>query len=791
MNPLLSACLGALFAGLIWAPSAAAKLDLSGKRLVVGSGKGFAVIKRSPFGIVFKDRGLRTVLRELPNQRLGPVPLPETEDPEPYTVERDPDNALYAPLTYEVGVETHEQWNGSLWPGDTLFSRRSGTTHSAQRVIRARRIGEEGVRLVVATSEAGRRLIVRIEPDAGGAIRVRARPSSSQGVITMGDSFAAAPGEGFHGFGGRHGTVDKRGEKLYGFTEQENLGGEETIMLGLALLPVLVEQGTDYNVAQLGPVPVPPNDLPGGYERYLFPNGMNAAYWPQASFISSRGYAFLVNQMQYLRWRMGNDRADAWQVQASAPFLDYSVVFGPGRRRATGALTKLTGRHRLPPAWAQGPMLSRAVQVPALPGAPAAESAASYRAKIEQDLADMQANGVRPKAYAFEGWALLGDLPYVRDVIRRLHARGIKAVLYLRAYVANDTLNTQMAGDYEETMAKGLVAKDAHGGPYIFEGNGGGPATLLDFTNPKTRRWWKERLNLMLGLGMDGYMQDFGEQVQDDMRFHNGALGFAMHNRYPTLYHRVSRKILDRWERKKAKRDPIWFFTRAGYSGRPGSAAHEMGSFPGDETVDWGGASGLRSEAPDMLNRAVGGAFGFTADIGGYLDNLTGPASEELYNRWTEWAALSPYFRVHNSASAGTRMPWFYGAATLARWKAMAALHQRALPLIRSLWRKGRRTGIPPTRPMWLGAPEVPGSAAPGAAANQQWLLGANVLVAPVVHEGAVTKEVALPRGCWRYAPNGQRFRGPAVVTVPAPLGTLPYFTRCGTSPFKAAKRRK
>jgi alpha-glucosidase (family GH31 glycosyl hydrolase) len=216
-----------------------------------------------------------------------------------------------------------------------------------------------------------------------------------------------------------------------------------------------------------------------------------------------------------------------------------------------------------------------------------------------------------------------------------------------------------------------------------------------------------------------------------------------------------------------------------------------MGTFPGDETVDWGTASGLGSLAPDMLNRAVGGAFGFTADIGGYLDNLTGPPNEELYNRWTEWAALTPYFRVHNSASSGTRMPWFYGAETLARWKAMAALHQQALPLIRKLWKKGRKTGLPPTRPMWLAAPEASTGSAPGAPANQQWLLGPNVLVAPVVLEEFTTQDVALPRGCWRYVPTGQTHNGPGQITVDAPLGTLPYFFRCGTDPFSVKKKKK
>lgn len=765
------------------APSADGAVKLIKKRIVISDGAARVVIERRPVRLVFRSRN-RTILRELRVPRsTTPAAVPSTDDPEPFALERHPDNAVYAPLTYEVGTDLHAQWDSGLWNGNTLFDRRSGTVYAARRVISAKRRGD-GVRLVLATSEGRRRLIARVQPDRGGGLRVSLRPSSTAGVITMGDSFASPPGEGFHGFGGTHGTTDKRGEKIYTDVVQENLGGAETLVPGLALFPLLVGSGTSYSVAELGGVPSP-TELPGGFERYLFPNGMNAAYYPQAEFVSSRGYGFLLNQSLRSRWRLANDRPDAWQVQASGSRLDYTVFPARSRRSALRKLTSVTGRHRLPPSWAEGPTLSRAVKSPALPGSPAAENPASYRAKIEQDLADIGRYDLRISAYAFEGWGML-DLGYVRSVIERLHAMGIHAILYVRAYVSDDALATQPPGDFDETKRLGLVATTASGAPYEFDGNGGSPATLLDFTKPATVSWWRRRLDLLIGLGADGFMQDFGEQVRDDMHFSNGLTGVGMHNRYPVLFHRVSRRILDRWATRHPKREPIWFFTRAGYSGRPGSAAYEMGNFPGDETVDWGGASGLRSLAPDMLNRAVGGAFGYTTDIGGYIDTVTGPPSEELYDRWTEWAALTPYFRVHNSASTGVRMPWSYGDATLARWKAMAALHESALPLMRSLWRNGRRTGLPITRPLWLSAPE-----AQAFGRNQEWMLGANVLVAPVVTEGDTTRLVALPGGCWVHEPSGQRFTGPGSATVPAPLGALPYFFRCGTRPFKVPAARK
>ncbi len=760
-------------------PATGSPVRIGSHEIVVKTKAGRATIDRDPYRISFYGKQGRLLLREVPNRRSGPVPLPLTEDPEPFALERDPDNASYVPLGFEVGRESGDQWNSGLWTGNMLFSRRQGIVHSARNVISAQRIGR-AVRITVATSDPHRSLLVTVSPDLQGAIRVRAQPSSTSGVITMGDSFAAVADEAFHGFGGRHGTVDQAGEKLYGFSEQENLGGEQTILGGLSLLPGLVEDGSDYTLTELGGQPAPA-ELPGGFERYLFPNGPNATYYPQAQFVSSRGYGFLLNQSEYSRWRMANDRPDAWQVQASAPELDYTVVLGRGLTDAVDGLTEITGRHRLPPSWAQGPTLWRAVAVPPLPGLPPVETAATYRAKIEQDLADIRRYDVHISAYAFEGWALLDDPAYVRSVTARLHRMGIRSILYARAYVSDDSLATQPRGDFAEVQRIGLAATDSAGRPYIFGSNGGSPAVLLDFTNPATTTWWGARLKLMLDLGADGFMQDFGEQVQDDMHFADGSTGLTMHNRYPVIWHRVSRQILDQLAHDRHRKEPYWFFTRSGYSGRPGSAAYEMGNFPGDETADWGAASGLRSLAPDMLNRAVGGAFGYTTDIGGYIDFLTGPPNEELFTRWSEWSALTPYFRVHNSAIAGTRMPWSYGAEALARWKRLAALHQSAVPYMRRLWKLGRRTGMPVTRPLWLAAPEAPGASHEG----QEWLLGEDVLVAPVVVEGATTREVSFPRGCWRQqGVAGALFQGPATATVQAPLGTLPYFFRCGRRPF-------
>lgn len=209
------------------APPAAApaSVRVTRDRVVLTTAHARAVVQRSPFRLAVGVPDGRTVLREVPPGRgAGPVALPVTDDPEPFAREDHPDHAVYAPLTFEVGRERIEQWQGSFWSGNLLRARRSGTVHRATRVVRATPAGR-GVRLVLATTDGGRRLVVRLGPDRGRALRVRVRPVPARGVMTMADSFATGPGEAFHGFGGRHWGVDQRGRKLYGWTDQENFGG--------------------------------------------------------------------------------------------------------------------------------------------------------------------------------------------------------------------------------------------------------------------------------------------------------------------------------------------------------------------------------------------------------------------------------------------------------------------------------------------------------------------------------------------------------------------------------------
>ncbi|MCV7167589.1 hypothetical protein, partial [Mycobacterium stomatepiae] len=59
-----------------------------------------------------------------------------------------------------------------------------------------------------------------------------------------------------------------------------------------------------------------------------------------------------------------------------------------------------------------------------------------------------------------------------------------------------------------------------------------------------------------------------------------------------------------------------------------------------------------------------------------------------------------------------------------------------------------------------------------------------DVLVAPVVTQGATSRKVYFPPGCWKRQGSEGSYSGPSEATVAAPLADLPYFSRCGTAGF-------
>jgi alpha-glucosidase (family GH31 glycosyl hydrolase) len=577
-------------------------------------------------------------------------------------------------------------------------------------------------------SPTKRRMSLSFELEPDGSLSIKAGMLKGRaGSVFMG--FRTAGDEAFHGFGGRREGTDLRG-----------------------------------------------SDIRSWVLDYRYPDPTTAYYAPIPGFLSSRGYGLLLRGDRISRWRMASDSPNAWRVSTPASGMKISLVAG-SKRKVLRSITSLTGRHRVPPNWSTGVTLSRTIGI-------IGDAGGKYQGRVESDLEKIAQADFPIASYAFEGWQAL-PMDFVRQTITDLKARGIRSILYLRSFVSNDVAGTEGPGTFDQAINQGLVATRANGEPFLLPSPfPGAQAAVIDFTDPKAVRWWRERVWALLDTGADGFMNDFGEQVEAGMKFHDGTPAGVMHNRYPALQAKVTRQAIDSWEKRNPGRK-AFFFQRAGFAGSLASQRWENAQFPADETVDWLPDAGLPSIIPDMLNRAILGAPGFSTDIGGYSQFRIGQpfmpvASPELFTRWAQAGAFMPFFRVHNSGLSGAMMPWDYSEETQAVWKETVALHNRSRPLMRRLWRNFVKTGVPMVRPMYMAGgigPKDPSN-------DDQWMVGENLLVAPVVTEGATSREVRLPAGCWKREGTGPALDGRATVTVDAPVNELPWFTRCGTSPL-------
>lgn len=167
------------------------------------------------------------------------------------------------------------------------------------------------------------------------------------------------------------------------------------------------------------------------------------------------------------------------------------------------------------------------------------------------------------------------------------------------------------------------------------------------------------------------------------------------------------------------------------------------------------GLTGYPFLCPDMIG---GGEWSYTL--------LGKPWDEELVVRMAECSALFPMMQF-------SLAPWRILSEKNADLCLKAAkLHKEFAPRIIEQVKKAAASGEPVIRPLEYVFPAEGFNKTKDA-----FMLGEDVLVAPVIEQGAVTKTVRLPRGKWLYLGKTE-LDGGTEVTVDAPLGTLPYFIR-------------
>lgn len=160
--------------------------------------------------------------------------------------------------------------------------------------------------------------------------------------------------------------------------------------------------------------------------------------------------------------------------------------------------------------------------------------------------------------------------------------------------------------------------------------------------------------------------------------------------------------------------------------------------------------------------------------MGGFI----GAPSPELYARWIQVGALSPLFRTHTEVNTPDQEPWSYGERVEEISRNYIELRYRLLPYMYSLMYEASQTGAPPLRPLFWNDQRDEHAFDWG---NQhQFLLGDNLMAAPVTNTRDWMKRAYLPEGRWLDWWTNTVYTGGNSVTVDAPLERMPMFLREG-----------
>ena len=323
-----------------------------------------------------------------------------------------------------------------------------------------------------------------------------------------------------------------------------------------------------------------------------------------------------------------------------------------------------------------------------------------------------------------------------------------------------------LEGDLYRTAAeRGYCVKDRAGKDYLVTITTF-PAAMIDLTNPAAYGWYKDIIQEnLIDLGMSGWMADFGEYLPVDAVLYSGEDPALVHNRWPVLWARLNREAV---EERNAAGEGV-FFTRAGFTG---TAAQAPMMWTGDQHVDWSVDDGLPSVIPATLSLAMSGCPLAHSDVGGYTTVMHMRRSKELLLRWEEMNAFSPLMRFHEGNQPGNNVQFDGDEELLAQLARTTRRHAALKPYLAALAAEAAESGVPAMRPLFYHYDE------PAAYTEKtEYLLGRDVLVAPILREGAARREVYLPAADWVRLFTGEEYGG-GVFTVEAPIGCPPVFVR-------------
>jgi alpha-glucosidase len=361
-----------------------------------------------------------------------------------------------------------------------------------------------------------------------------------------------------------------------------------------------------------------------------------------------------------------------------------------------------------------------------------------------------------------------------------LEDRNIRLMTYVNPFLCDDVAQkkTYRRNLFEEAVMNGYLVKNRDGEPYRIR-NSDFSAGMVDLTNPEARVWIKDVIKAeLIGTGASGWMADYGEGLPYDAVLFSGADPKTYHNRYAEEWARVNREAID----EAGRGDDIVFFNRSGYTRSP---RYGTLFWIGDQLVSWDEHDGIKSAVTGLLSSGLSGYSMEHSDIGGYtaIDNplLRYHRSRELLLRWIELGAFTTVFRTHEGNIPEVNHQFYSDEEALEHFVRFARIYAAWKPYRMTLVREASETGLPVVRHPFIHYPDDPEVLN----LKYQFMVGTELMVAPVLDPGADNVGIYLPAGNWVHLWTGEGHgsteRG-VYETVSAPIGEPAVFHKEGSA---------
>lgn len=475
-----------------------------------------------------------------------------------------------------------------------------------------------------------------------------------------------------------------------------------------------------------------------------------------------RAHGLLVDSTARVSYDVAKRHPERISITAEDRYLDAYFFAGPSVKSVLQRYTDLTGRMELPPRWALGYQQCRYSYYP---DARVREVAAEMRRR------EIPCDVIYLDIHYMDGYRVFTwdpeRFPDPKGMVSDLAEQGFRTVTIVDPGVKVD-------GHYpvfRDGVANGHFV--CHDDGELFIGTvWPGRTAFPDFARAETRRWWGDWHHEYVNeVGVAGIWNDMNEpscfarntfpdtavQGEDGAKVSHSLV----HNAFGMQMGQATFEGLKRLQPEKRP----FVLTRSGYAGIQRYAAVWMG----DNHSWW---EHMLAAMPVCMGMGLSGVPFVGTDIGGFQGDCSG----ELFARWVQMGAFTPFCRSHTAIDTVDQEPWSFGERVESISREYLRLRYRLLPFLYNEFYKASQTGLPIMRPLLMEYPDDPQTHN----LSDQFLVGEDLLVCPVYQPGATKRLVYLPEGGWVDFWTGARITGPAHVVADAPLERMPLYVRAG-----------